>query len=242
MPKREQKQAGQFVYEDLLAKILSRELPAGSQLSSERDLVLKYEVNRGAVREALRRLGQAGIVSTVRGGGTKVLEFERHAGLELINDIIRYQTKTFNKNAVRSLMEMRIAMGIDVVRLATTRRNEAAVSRLHEQLASLEESINSPKELLPKVMAFWDIVIQASENIAYQLAFNTMRETYYRFGELGVFVIHKRFNISEYRDVINAIEEKDPEKAADLVKTVLVNDSDEINSLIQAPALQHIQA
>jgi DNA-binding FadR family transcriptional regulator len=63
--------------------ILAGVYPPDSSLPSERDLAAVFEVNRHAVREALRRLQQLGLVRVAQGGATRVLDWRRHAGLDL---------------------------------------------------------------------------------------------------------------------------------------------------------------
>lgn len=56
----------------LRSRIRSGELPVGSRLPAEADLMAEFDVARGTVRRALRTLGEQGIVQTLRGKGTYV--------------------------------------------------------------------------------------------------------------------------------------------------------------------------
>ena len=51
------------VYSQLVNEILSGRIPAGEAMPSERELALAFQVNRHAIREALKRIQQAGIPS-----------------------------------------------------------------------------------------------------------------------------------------------------------------------------------
>lgn len=58
--------------DDLAEEIIAGRYPVGSMLPSETELCERYEVSRYTVREALRRIQSAGLVSTRQGLGTRV--------------------------------------------------------------------------------------------------------------------------------------------------------------------------
>ena len=58
--------------DDLAEDILAGRYPVGSMLPSETELCERYEVSRYTVREAIRRIQSAGLVSTRQGLGTRV--------------------------------------------------------------------------------------------------------------------------------------------------------------------------
>jgi DNA-binding FadR family transcriptional regulator len=72
------------LFEALQTLILSDAWPAGTRLPGERELAERYATNRNTLREALRRLEQAGLVSVRHGQGVTVSDFRRTGGLELV--------------------------------------------------------------------------------------------------------------------------------------------------------------
>ncbi|MCW3041651.1 MAG: regulatory protein GntR, partial [Solirubrobacterales bacterium] len=60
------------VYDALRADILGGRLPVDARLPSERTLSDAHAVNRHAVREAVKRLQQSGLVQVTQGGATRV--------------------------------------------------------------------------------------------------------------------------------------------------------------------------
>ncbi|PZW48095.1 GntR family transcriptional regulator [Humitalea rosea] len=54
-------------------EILEGQRPIGSLLPSEQDLCLRFGVSRSTVRQALRRLGELGLVAGAQGVGTRVI-------------------------------------------------------------------------------------------------------------------------------------------------------------------------
>jgi GntR family transcriptional regulator len=61
------------VANDLIARIASGEYPVGSLLPSEIELSSAYGISRHTMREALRRLNEAGLLSRRRRAGTEIV-------------------------------------------------------------------------------------------------------------------------------------------------------------------------
>ncbi len=70
----------------LREEILRGQYRAGERLPSERDLAARFEANRGAVREAIKKLEQMGIAD-VTPGGVRVVPIEE-ATLDVLGHII----------------------------------------------------------------------------------------------------------------------------------------------------------
>jgi DNA-binding GntR family transcriptional regulator len=62
----------QQVADDIAAMVKSGELPRGSRLPAEHELMEIYAVSRPTVRSAVAELSKAGVVTVVRGRGTYV--------------------------------------------------------------------------------------------------------------------------------------------------------------------------
>src|SRR5512138_3900841 len=76
------------VFDQIKDRILRGEMTAGMTLPAERALAELLKVNRNAVREGLKRLEQAGLVAIHQGGATRVLDYRRTAGLELLGTML----------------------------------------------------------------------------------------------------------------------------------------------------------
>ena len=60
------------VFDQLRERIMREDLKVGDELPPERLLCELLDVNRGSVREAIKRLQQAGLVQVRQGGPTTV--------------------------------------------------------------------------------------------------------------------------------------------------------------------------
>jgi len=79
----------QQIFEDLQRHILSGQLSAGERLLGERELAAKYGTNRNTLREAVRKLEQARLVSVRHGRGVTVADFRRTGTPELLAPYLR---------------------------------------------------------------------------------------------------------------------------------------------------------
>ncbi len=209
----ERRSLSDAVYEQLRDQIVSGEMEIGSKLPSERVLCEMLGVNRGAVREALKRLEQARLVNIQHGGATKVSDFMQTGSLSLLAELLMLPGGRFNTQVVRSIMEMRSALAPDIARLAALRATadqKQALFAYAEQIAQ-EEELSSLQELS---MRFWNTLVEASGNIAYRLAYNSLRNTYERFLEVLEQVLSKELlDADNYQQIAQAIGLRDTQKA-----------------------------
>nr|WP_255216740.1 FCD domain-containing protein [Pseudenhygromyxa sp. WMMC2535] len=84
---------------------------------------------------------------------------------------------------------MRAALAPDIARLCAERAAPELVAGLRELVASMRETAAEDDEaalaaLQQASLELWDLLVQGSENIAYRLAFNTLRRTYEQLREV----------------------------------------------------------
>jgi GntR family transcriptional regulator, transcriptional repressor for pyruvate dehydrogenase complex len=155
------------VYETLRAEILAGDLDA---LPSERTLAHELGASRHAVREALKRLQQSGLVRISQGGATRVRDWRRHGGLELLLGLDHVPA---GLEIERAVMEMRASIGADAARRAATRATAVQRAELEAraEMLAAETDLDVRNSIYE---AFWDLIIDAADNLAYRLALNTL--------------------------------------------------------------------
>ena len=166
------------VFDQLLDEVLSGEIDAGDPLPGERALTQALGVNRQAVREALQRLAEAGLVEIRHGGRTRVRDYRATAGLDLLPRLLVRGDGSVDAGVANSLMELRAALGPEVARRCAERRTDAQlrdITQLVDDMAGAEQDLEA---LVPLDLQFWDAVVEGADNIAYRFAFNGMRRTY----------------------------------------------------------------
>jgi DNA-binding FadR family transcriptional regulator len=207
------------VFEQLRAAILDGRFESNSSLPAERHLCETFGVNRGAVREALQRLAQAGLVSIQQGGGTRVLDYRRTGGLDLLANLL-FRNGDVDLDVARGVIEMRAAIAPDVARLCARRRDAAVLTKLEQMVEQMERSQSrEPGGDLARLQAlsleFWNELVEGSENIAYRLAFNSLRTTYEPVHEFVRRIMADEFrNLAGYRALVRAIVRGDERAAA----------------------------
>jgi DNA-binding FadR family transcriptional regulator len=125
--------------ESLRERIVSGALRPGERLPPERELALELRVNRGSLREALKKLEQLRLVSIRQGSGIHVCDPSR-ASFELVRSALQRDGAP-DREWLSDLLELRESLLPGVVRLALERASlaecDAAAARL-EQAASSE--------------------------------------------------------------------------------------------------------
>jgi len=162
------------IHADLRAAILAGRHAPGDALPSERQLADELGANRHAIREALKRLQQAGLVEISQGGATRVRDWRRHGGLELLLALgSAGDAPPPELELARATLEMRASVGADAARLCALR----APAPLRAELVAVAEALAAEPVLdarTPRYDRLWDLVVEGSANIAYRLALNTL--------------------------------------------------------------------
>lgn len=210
------------VFEQLRDSIVTGELPPGDDLPSERALCQMLEVNRGALREAIKRLEQARLVMTRHGGATTVLDYKRTAGMDLLGSLLLRQDGTMNLEVARAIVELRKALGPEIARLAAQRIDDEGIAelrRLVEEMRSCPDDLERQQAL---GLDFWQTLVDATGNLAYQLAYNTLRETYekIRAALAGIMEAELR-DIAATERITVEVAARSPQRAHDAARSML---------------------
>jgi DNA-binding FadR family transcriptional regulator len=217
IPKRSLTEA---VFDQLVARIVSGKLAPGQALPPERVLCAELGVSRTAVREAMSRLAQVKLVAVRHGGETRVLDFRATGGLELLPHLLRQQEPALTAEVLRAGVEMRAALAPELARAAAIRGGDDVAEALRAEVARMEaaeelEPEGQLAELQQASLAFWQIIVDGSGNLAYQLAFNTLRDAFLGMREAVAAAQRAELrDLKGYRAIARAIEEGDGDAAA----------------------------
>lgn len=181
------------VFRQLCDKIVRDELRAGTELPAERELAASLGVNRGALREAIKRLQQAGLVAVRHGGNHVVLNYLDEGGLELLPTLLVTPQGRLNNAVVRSVMAMRSALAPDIAAAAARRPNPTLAAELEALLAQMRAPRIPLRALQGHALAFWKLLVEHGGNIAFRLAFNSMTKTYTQVWNALTPILEKEF-------------------------------------------------
>jgi len=208
------------VFDQVLAEVVDGEIPVGDPLPSERRLAEVLGVSRPAVREALQRMAQTGLLQVRHGGATTVRDYKRHAGLDLLARLL-VRHGELDPAVARSILEARLAVGPSVAALAATRGGPALAALLTEttdRLATTDDDV----ERQVHALAYWDQVVDAADSIVFRLMFNSLRAAYEPALEALAPVMAEEVGQADaYRLLTSAIGAGDPEVARAAADRVL---------------------
>lgn len=208
------------VFDQIATDVLSGEMQPGSPLPSERRLAEVFGVSRPAVREALKRLSAASLVEVRQGGVTTVRDFRRHAGLDLLPQLL-FRQGELDAAVFRSILETRLRIGPKVAELAAEQHGPELAALLQDSLRRLEAS-QSPVEWHRDTLAFWDHMVDSSGSIVFRLMYNPFRAAYERALTALATAMNDEVNRADgYRKLAEAICAGDAAEAGLAARDVL---------------------
>jgi len=203
------------VFGSLSATILDGGLAPGDALASERLLAEEYGVNRHAIREAMKRLQQAGLVRVSHGGATRVLDWQATGGLDLLTQVAAGGPGA--PNLIRSGLEMRLCIGADAARRCAQRAPAALISELRALTRGPAPNDGEAADAYERV---WELIVIGADNLAYRLALNSL------IADGGAFELRER-TLGEARDhdaivaLVGVIEARDGDAAEATARDLL---------------------
>jgi GntR family transcriptional repressor for pyruvate dehydrogenase complex len=162
------------VLDQICNAILAGELKIGDKLDRERDLAVQFGVSRPTVREAIKALRLAGVVSVKRGPGGGVF-VERES---LPSDLFTTALVTVRKDA-EEILEARWAVEMMVVELAAQRATQESLDFLAEAITSLTTGPKTAAQFVAADTKFHLGVARAAQNTRlYKIMETLMKEVY----------------------------------------------------------------
>jgi GntR family transcriptional regulator, negative regulator for fad regulon and positive regulator of fabA len=122
-----------YAEEALVTAILDGSYPPGSSLPGERDLAAQLGVTRPTLRETLQRLACEGWLTIQHGKPTRVNDFWREGGLNVLSALVRYGQR-LPSDFVPNLLEVRLAMAPAYTRAAVEHTPAAVINCLAGQV------------------------------------------------------------------------------------------------------------
>jgi GntR family transcriptional repressor for pyruvate dehydrogenase complex len=161
------------IHAQLRADILSGALPPGAAVPSERRLSEQLGASRHAVREALKRLQESGLVRISHGGATRVRDWRHDGGLDLLLALAASGEVPPELEAERAALELRACIGADAARRCAERASAAQRAEIAARAEALAAA-GEPEARNVEYERFWDVVVDGAGNVAYRLALNTL--------------------------------------------------------------------
>ncbi|MQY09459.1 FadR/GntR family transcriptional regulator [Actinomadura macrotermitis] len=153
--------------------VLSGRYPPGSYLPPERELAGGYGVTRTSLKHAIVRLTQAGLVETRHGVGTRVRDYERLGGPELLPMLAR----TVGPAWMGEIFQVRREVGALVAAKAAAHAAPPHRDRLRALVAGLGDAPDAGAAQLAEC-ELHRVIAAATGNRVYGFLVNSLLNAY----------------------------------------------------------------
>jgi len=201
------------VFAFLRDRLLAGALKPGDRLIPERELAIQLGVGRPVVREALRALTMLGIVEIRDRIGTVVTRPD----VSVLNDFFTFALAQ-QADMVDDVMEARIAIECQAIRLACERASIADFERLQRALAQIAETIDEADAGGMADFEFHSTIVCASRSQTLIVMHNSMtglltRSHRSRRELVQAFPSMKTYLVDDHKRILDALIARDPERA-----------------------------
>ena len=216
------KQKYESVAEQIVLLIKDGTFSESSRFPTEAELAEMFKVGRSSVREAIKSLQLAGILTSSAGRGTFVSENAKiaiaHADLgEIILD----------ESALSEIIEIRCIIEPEAAALAARRRTDEDIKKMEKTILAMDTA-KDKETLLRLGYEFHSALISASGNRAMTQLHDSISLQLLKMREKDflTFEIYKRDSIT-HREILDAIIERNEEKAKSFMMSHLLKDYSE---------------
>lgn len=193
--------------------IILGELKPGDRLLNERELSRQLDVGRPLLREVVRSLAILGVLETRHGDGTYVARMSIDAFSEYFTFFLAQ-----NDSAFSDIIQARIAIECQAVRLACGHANPTDLEDIRKGLGELQETALDPVAGSEAEIRFHSALVRASHsaslNTVYRAISELMRHSFlWRRRQTNIREEHVPALIDVHMQVYKAIVLKDEEEA-----------------------------
>jgi DNA-binding FadR family transcriptional regulator len=193
--------------------LLDGTLKPGDRLLSERELALSLGISRPLLREALRSLAMLGFLDIQHGRGAYV----RQAEIGVLSDFFTFSLAQ-QPDILDDVMQARIAIECQAIRLACERATESDLKRIGSKLTTLMDTLHDPAEGGAADFSFHQSIVEASHSEALITLYGAIGELLQRshvqrrevtISEPGVV----DYLVEAHREVFLSIVDRQPDVA-----------------------------
>ncbi len=219
--------------------ILEGQVKPGERFPSEREMASQLRVGRIVVREALRTLESAGLVSIKRGvtGGCFVREFGADQVSKSFSDALQ-----FAPISLKNLLEVRLALEGAIIRAVMERATQSDLKRVEKNLSEMRAMLNGKGEspgLKDKVHEFHTLLADLTQNPLLGLLMRAVVNVINQYMEaLGYRSIVSRHTITDHEQIFRCLTSRDSEKALAAMQKHIADDN---RRLVRRAAREKVQ-
>ena len=198
--------------------ITAGQLKPGNRLPPERKLAEKLGVSRTHVRDAIRKLEFYGILKTLPQSGTVVAGIGITALEGLITDVLKMENSDF-----KALVETRVLLEIESVRLAAERRTDEDIANIRAALSKHEAQVEFGEQGVEEDLLFHLQIAEASKNsVLKSLMIIIIPDIIKQLKHLEICKNGRYYkSLEEHKLIFQYIIDQDADRAADAMRTHL---------------------
>jgi GntR family transcriptional repressor for pyruvate dehydrogenase complex len=211
------------IFYDLRRQILCGQLAANERLPGERELAAKYGTNRNTLREAVRKLEQARLVTVRHGQGVTVCDFRKTGTMELLSPFLETAPEPAEvAQILEDILPARLMVIEFATHVAVQRADRSDLERLQDITELLIAAFDrgDPSVVARGFQRWLDALIDAGHSVAIRWIANPLLDAYRdllnRFPFL--WVLDPSFP-AHLRDFMVALQGGDETRAIEVTRT-----------------------
>lgn len=213
------------VSEQIINLIADRELKAGDKLPNEFEMAQQLSVGRGTIREAIKILVSRNIVEIQRGRGTFVC---KHPGI--VDDPLGFAFVKDKKKLALDLCEVRLMIEPEIAALVAERALPEEVEQLQRVADEVADLCRKQERHMEKDIEFHELLAKISRNSVMPKLIPVIQEGVAVFINITDLSLVME-TVRTHQLVVDAIREKNPQKAREAMIEHLKTNKDKIESL-----------
>ncbi len=227
------KRLSEKIVGDIQAKILNGTYKKGKRLLAELDLAKDYEVSRSVIRESLRHLEGLGLVTIKKGpkGGIFVSESYHKPISDSLKGLVDAGQVT-----EANVFDIRLLIETYATAQAALNADKKDLDCLRSLLIVPADKTNNGEWLQANRSKFHQKLAKASKNPALEVLMNGLIELLRKYFKDFHDVNFERESLNSHKKILNAIENRDPQKARALMEAYIIGMRDFINQTTSAKA------
>lgn len=200
----------------------------GEKIPSENQLTASLKVSRASVRQAISQLAGIGVLETVHGKGTYLIDNE-------IKDIMSNKSKITAEDCkdVEKVLEFRRIVESEACYIATQKCSEALIGKLEKSVNTMKESKEDVEKFVSADIRFHQTICKATENPLLEKSLNRVFEENRRSQQLTRKTFGYHNGIHYHERILTAMKEKDADEARQAMYEHLQNGIERLKSSME---------
>ena len=215
---------------DIAIRIMSGEIPPGSRLPVEAELIEALGVSRTVLREAVRTLAAKGIIVSRKKAGTIVRPMQDWNLLD--GDVLQWLDEVdLGKAYMKDVSEARLIFEPKAARLAALRASQGELTQITDAYRRMRSALENDLERYTEAdMAFHQAILSASHNHVLSQMGKVISSALRRLLRASVESSGDYARgIRAHGDVLAAIRNRDPDEAERAMRSLIAVSADDLS-------------